>query len=90
MDRTRLRREEQRVGLTLIQRSQGPPPRKPRIALVLAGGAITGGAFKLGGLQALDDCLVDRGVTEFDTYVGLSAGAVLAVAAGGRRQARPR
>ena len=33
------------MGLTLIQRSEGPPPVKPRIALVLAGGAITGGAF---------------------------------------------
>jgi predicted acylesterase/phospholipase RssA len=68
------------VGLTLIQRSQGRPPRTPRIALVLAGGAITGGAFKLGGLQALDECLVGRTVTEFDTYVGLSAGSFLAVA----------
>jgi len=71
------------VGLKLIQRSQGPPPRRPRIALVLAGGAITGGAFKLGGLQALDECLVGRGVTEFDTYVGLSAGSFLAVALAG-------
>ena len=71
------------MGLTLIQRSQGPPPSKPRIALVLAGGAITGGAFKLGGLQALDECLVGRGVTQFDTYVGLSAGSFLAVALAG-------
>ena len=71
------------MGLTLIQRSQGPPPRKPRIALVLAGGAITGGAFKMGGLQALDECLVGRGVTQFDTYVGLSAGSFLAVALAG-------
>jgi NTE family protein len=46
--------------------------------LVLAGGAITGGAFKLGGLKALDDLLVNKKTTEFDTYVGLSAGAVLA------------
>jgi predicted acylesterase/phospholipase RssA len=76
------------LGLTLIQRSEGPPPSKPRIALVLAGGAITGGAFKLGGLQALDECLVGRGVTQFDTYVGLSAGSFLAVAlAGGLKPA---
>jgi len=46
--------------------------------LVLAGGAVTGGAFKLGGLKALDDFLVNKKTTEFDTYVGLSAGAVLA------------
>jgi len=76
------------LGLTLIQRSEGPAPSKPRIALVLAGGAITGGAFKLGGLQALDECLVGRGVTEFDTYVGLSAGSFVAVAlAGGLKPA---
>ncbi|MFN8644531.1 MAG: NDP-sugar synthase [Candidatus Binatia bacterium] len=42
------------------------------------GGAITGGAFKLGGLKALDDLLVNRKTTEFDSYIGLSAGAVLA------------
>ena len=79
---------EDDLGLTLIRRSEGPPPRNPRIALVLAGGAITGGAFKLGGLQALDECLVGRGVADLDTYVGLSAGSFLAVAlAGGVRPA---
>jgi len=44
---------------------------------VLAGGALTGGAFKLGGLKALDDFLINRKVTDFDLYVGLSAGALL-------------
>lgn len=72
------------MGLTLIQRSAGRPvPRKPRIALVLAGGAITGGAFKVGGLKALDECLVGRKVNELDTYVGLSAGAFLATSLAG-------
>jgi predicted acylesterase/phospholipase RssA len=68
------------VGLTLIRKSSGQPrKRNPRIALVLAGGAVSGGAFKVGGLKALDDFFVGRGVTDFDMYVGLSAGAVLAV-----------
>ncbi len=72
------------LGLTLIQRSEGTPvPRHPRIALVLAGGAITGGAFKVGGLKALDECLVGRKVTELDTYVGISAGGFLSVALAG-------
>ena len=72
------------MGLTLIQCSEGtPPPRDPRIALVLAGGAITGGAFKVGGLKALDECLVGRRVTELDAYVGISAGGFLAVALAG-------
>ncbi len=47
------------------------------VALVLAGGAVSGGAFKVGGLKALDDFLVGRKITELDTYVGLSAGALL-------------
>lgn len=68
------------MGLTLIRKSRGAPPQKPRVALVLAGGMVTGGAFKVGGLKALDDFLVGRRVTDFDTYVGLSAGAILAAA----------
>src|SRR3990167_3610898 len=50
----------------------------PKLALVLAGGAISGGAFKVGGFKALNDFLVNRKVTNFDIYVGLSAGAFLA------------
>ncbi len=67
------------MGLTLVQRSSGHrPPKDPKIALVLAGGAVSGGAFKVGGLKALNDCLQGRGITQFDSYVGLSAGAFLA------------
>src|ERR1700675_1032202 len=66
------------MGITIVQKSDLAARKKnPKIALVLAGGAVTGGAFKLGGLKALDDFLVNRKTTEFDTYVGLSAGAVL-------------
>lgn len=68
------------MGLTLIRKSTGKPRKaNPKIALVLAGGAVSGGAFKVGGLKALNDYLVGRTVEDFDTYVGLSAGAVLAV-----------
>ena len=49
------------MGLTLIQRSSGlRPPKNPKIALVLAGGAVSGGAFKVGGLKALDEFLARR------------------------------
>ncbi|MBI3784161.1 MAG: patatin-like phospholipase family protein [Deltaproteobacteria bacterium] len=66
------------MGITIVQKSDlGVRKKQPKIALVLAGGAVTGGGFKLGGLKALDDFLVNRKTTEFDTYVGLSAGAVL-------------
>jgi predicted acylesterase/phospholipase RssA len=68
------------VGLTLIRKSVGTPPkRNPKVALVLAGGAVSGGAFKVGGLKALDDFLVGRGISELDSYVGLSAGSILAI-----------
>jgi NTE family protein len=67
------------MGLTIVHKSDLSTRKKnPRIALVLAGGAVTGGAYKLGGLKALDDFLVNRKTTDFDVYVGLSAGAFLA------------
>jgi len=44
----------------------------------LAGGALSGGAFKAGGLKAFNDFLVNRKVTDFDIYVGISAGGFLA------------
>jgi predicted acylesterase/phospholipase RssA len=72
------------VGLTLIRKSDGTPvKRNPKVALVLAGGAISGGAFKVGGLKALDDFLVDRRMTDCDIYVGLSAGSILAASLSG-------
>ncbi len=68
------------MGLTLIRKGDPRrPPKDPHVALVLAGGAVSGGAFKVGGLKALDDYLVDRRVTDLDTYVGLSAGSLLGV-----------
>jgi NTE family protein len=72
------------MGLTLIRKSsQARPKRSPKIALVLAGGAVSGGAFKVGGLKALDDFLVERKIADFDLYVGLSAGSILAVSLAG-------
>lgn len=72
------------MGLTLIRKSdRAHPKRNPKIALVLAGGAVSGGAFKVGGLKALDDYLVGRKVVDLDIYVGLSAGSILAVSLAG-------
>ena len=68
------------MGLTLIRKSKGDAPRSGgRVALVLAGGAVSGGAFKVGGLKALDDFFVDRTISDLDVYVGLSAGGLIAV-----------
>ena len=67
------------MGLTIVHKSDlTSRKRNPRVALVLAGGAVTGGAYKLGGLKALDDFMVNRKTTDFDIYVGLSAGSFLA------------
>jgi predicted acylesterase/phospholipase RssA len=67
------------LGLTLIRKSDPSRPRRDaKIAVVLAGGAVTGGAFKVGGLKALNDFLVGRKITDLDIYVGLSAGSMLA------------
>lgn len=66
-------------GVTIVRKGTGPRQQRPStVALVLAGGAFTGGAFKLGALKALDDVLLGRKTTDFDLYVGLSAGALLA------------
>jgi len=69
------------MSLTIVQKSDlsvaKPDSRK---ALVLAGGAISGGAFKVGGLLALNR-FFQRGefsVNDFDMFVGISAGAFLA------------
>ena len=60
----------------LTQSSNG---KRDKIALCLAGGGITGSMFEVGCLAALDDVLEDgRGVNEFDMFVGISAGAIIA------------
>lgn len=68
------------MGISIVQKSKLSVrrTRKSKTALVLAGGAISGGAFKSGGLIALNCLLTDRSVCDFDTYIGLSAGAFLA------------
>ncbi len=48
-----------------------------KIALVLAGGGLTGAVYEIGALRAIDDLLVDRTVNDFDIYVGTSAGALV-------------
>jgi NTE family protein len=73
----------QHAGITILSKHDPAlrGDRKSRVALVLAGGAITGGAFKAGGLRALDELLQPTTrLTDFDMFVGLSAGSVLASA----------
>jgi NTE family protein len=63
------------------RRRRGRNPRK--VALVCAGGGVTGAVYEIGCLRALDE-LLGRSVLDLDLYVGISGGAVVAslVAAG--------
>ena len=56
------------------------PRRKDKTALVLASGGLTGVAYEVGALRALDHILTNRTVNDFDIYVGTSAGAVVSAA----------
>lgn len=52
--------------------------RKSKLALVLAGGGLTGAVYEIGALRAMDDLLIGRTVNDFDIYVGTSAGSLVA------------
>jgi predicted acylesterase/phospholipase RssA len=54
------------------------PLRRGKTALVLAGGGVTGAVYEIGALCALDDALLNFSVSDFDIYVGTSAGALVA------------
>lgn len=51
--------------------------RKSKIALVCAGGGVTGALYEIGCLKALDETL-DLDLTRLDCYVGVSGGAFVA------------
>ncbi len=67
------------MGITIVQKSDLKKPKPdPKIALVLSGGAVSGGAFQLGGLKALNRLMANRDITDFDMFVGISSGSILA------------
>ncbi len=54
-------------------------PVENKAALILGGGGITGGVYELGVLSALEDFIVrGRRTRDFDIFVGVSAGSLLA------------
>jgi len=68
------------MGITFVQKSDlNNPKPNPKIALVLSGGAVSGGAFKLGGLNALSNFMINQSIRDFDIYVGVSAGSLLSI-----------
>lgn len=56
---------------------QASRPRRGKIALVLAGGGITGAVYEIGALRAMNDMLINQTVNDFDIFVGTSAGALV-------------
>lgn len=55
------------------------PLQRPtsKVALVLAGGGITGAVYEIGALRAINDMLVGLTINDFDIFVGTSAGALV-------------
>lgn len=77
------------MSITIVQKSDLSQQRPhARRALVLASGAISGGAFKIGGLLALNRFFQNFTVNDFDLYVGASAGALLAAPLSARLEPR--
>ena len=51
--------------------------RRPKVALVCAGGGVTGAVYEIGCLRALHE-LLGRSLLDLDLYVGISGGAFVA------------
>jgi NTE family protein len=54
-----------------------PTPLTKKLGLVCAGGGVTGAIYEIGALAALDDRLENASLTDFDVFVGVSAGAYI-------------
>jgi NTE family protein len=67
----------QRAKSLIRRRKQAVETSRPKIALALGGGGVTGGMFEVGVLTALEERLNGEG-RGFDVYVGCSAGSVVA------------
>ena len=53
-------------------------PSAGRLALALAGGGPLGAFYEIGALHALSEAIEGRGLTDFDVYVGVSSGSLVA------------
>lgn len=67
------------MGITIVQKSNLKSRKRKCVrALILAGGAVSGGSFNAGGIKALNDYMGNFTVNDFDIYVGISSGSLLA------------
>ena len=72
------RRARAAARLTRAGKAARPRSRRrpSKVALVCAGGGLTGALYEIGALRALDE-LVDRPLGDLDLYVGVSGGALV-------------
>jgi predicted acylesterase/phospholipase RssA len=61
-----------------IEPSRRRGPGNAKLAIALAGGGPLGAFYELGVLHALGEAMAGRDLTDFDVYVGVSSGALLA------------
>jgi NTE family protein len=66
--------------LTIEPARRRRPAGAGKLAIALAGGGPLGAFYELGALHALAEAILGRGLTEFDVYVGVSSGSLLAAA----------
>lgn len=63
-----------------IEPARVPGAGGRKLAIALAGGGPLGSFFELGVLHALEEAIVGRALTDYDLYVGVSSGSVVASA----------
>src|SRR6202142_3968216 len=57
-----------------------PRAGRPKLGIALAGGGPLGFFYELGALHALSEVIEGRALTQFDVYVGVSSGSLIAAA----------
>jgi len=71
--------KELNSGKSLLDEVRAGGGRGKR-AMVLAGGGIARAVFEIGAVRGLDDFFVNCATTDFDIFVGVSAGSIIATA----------
>lgn len=68
------------MGIKIVNKySPKKSGTKKRVnAIVLAGGAVSGGSFMVGGVSALNSFFSNFSVNDFDIFVGVSSGSMIA------------
>ena len=67
-----------RIQTATRHTANNKPIQTPRIGLAAAGGGPLGAIYELGALRALDESVDGLNLHQLDTYVGVSAGALIA------------